>query len=83
MQKKQDLDFDGWVGDHIGETAVFSCQYYFNLSDMILDLKTKQPKRLILRWQDDYIDFNIGKEPEDRKEINYKSYTMGLRLKDL
>jgi hypothetical protein len=81
--KKQKIDFDGWVGDEIGGTAVFATQYYFNIDDIVLDIKTKQPKGFILQWQDEMIDFNIGKHTENFKNINYKSFTMGLRLKDI
>ena len=79
--KKQDLQFDGWVGDDIGNVSCFCGEYYFNLSDIILDLKTKQPKGFILQWQIEYLEFNVTKEIEQHKNINYKSYTMGLRLK--
>lgn len=78
---KQDIEFDGWIGDEVGGIASFISQYFFNLSDIVLDLNTKQRKGLILRWQDDGVDFNIGrKKPQ---YINYKSYTMGLRYQQL
>ena len=81
---KQSLDFDGWVADETGGIASFSCQYFFNLSDIILDLNTKQPKGNILNWQSEDVDFNMFNEKQHH--INYKSYTMVLRheqLKDL
>ena len=78
---KQQIDFDGWVGDEIGGIASFACQYFFNLSDIILDLKTKQPKGNILNWQSEDVDFNMFNE--NQKHINYKSYTMGLRHEQL
>lgn len=79
--KKQELDFDGWVGDEVGGIASFSTQYFFNLSDIILDLNTKQPKGLILEWQNNGVE-NALNTPFS-ETINYKSYTMGLRNKDL
>ena len=78
---KQDIDFDGWVGGEIGGIASFACQYFFNLSDLILDLNTKQPKGLILDWQSEDVDFNMFNEKQ--QHINYKSYTMGLRHEQL
>jgi len=78
---KQQIDFDGWVGDEIGGIASFACQYFFNLSDIILDLKTKQPKGQILDWQSDGVDFNMFND--NQQHINYKSYTMGLRYNQL
>lgn len=39
---KQNIICDGWVGDEVGGIASFACQYFFNLADIILDLKTKR-----------------------------------------
>ena len=78
---KHQFEFDGWVGDEIGGIASFACQYFFNLSDIILDLKTKQPKGQILDWQSDGVDFNMFND--NQQHINYKSYTMGLRYNQL
>jgi len=69
------------LGDEIGGIASFACQYFFNLSDIILDLKTKQPKGQILDWQSDGVDFNMFND--NQQHINYKSYTMGLRYNQL
>jgi len=86
--EKQELDFDGWVGDEIGGVssfvsgvASFIGEYYFHLSDIILDIHTNQPKGLILSWQNDDVDFNSS--TKDTKHINYKSYTTGLRLNQI
>ena len=73
-----DLDFDGWVGNEVGGIASFASQYFFNLSDIIHDLKTNQKKGLILQWQIEDVEHNLGNE--NPKHINYKSYTMGLRF---
>jgi len=78
---KQQIEFDGWVGNEIGGIASFACQYFFNLSDIILDLNTKQPKGNILNWQSEDVDFNMFNEKQ--QHINYKSYTMGLRHEQL
>jgi hypothetical protein len=75
--KKQDLEFDYWIGG-VCEVAGFISQYYFNLSDIIHDLNTKQKKGLILQWQDDGIDAHFRGIDEN---INYKSYCMGARYK--
>jgi hypothetical protein len=72
---------DGWVCDEVGGIASFACQYFFNLSDIILDLNTKQPKGNILNWQSEDVDFNMFNEKQ--QHINYKSYTMGLRHEQL
>lgn len=74
---KQDLDCDGWVGDDIGGICSFIQQYFFNLDDIRQDIDKKAPKGLILSWQDDNLE--AGRE----NSINYHSYIMGLRHKDL
>lgn len=76
--KKQDIEFDGWVSDEIGGIALFISQYSFSIDDIILDLRTKQPKGLILQWQDDYIEESI--KVNFPLNLNYKSYTMGARF---
>lgn len=75
--RKHGLTFDGWVSDEVGGIASFSCQYFFNLSDIILDMSTNQPKGMILNWQSEDVDFNMFNERQ--QHINYKSYIMGLR----
>lgn len=81
FSNKQGLEFDGWVADEVGGIAGFATQYFFNISDIVLDLKNKQPKGFILEWQNDGTDFNLLKEKPEY--INYKSYIMGLRYNDL
>jgi hypothetical protein len=80
---KQDLDFDGWIADEVGGIASFACQYFFNLSDIILDLITKQPKGLIISWQIEDVDFYMSQYKEDLDfifniNINFRSNVMGL-----
>lgn len=73
FQKKQDYGFNGWIADRTGEIAVFIDQYFFNLSDIIHDLVTDQPKGQIFEWYDE----SMYKETL----INYESYCRGLRYK--
>jgi hypothetical protein len=79
--KKHDIEFDYWIGDEIGGIASFIDQYFFNISDIILDLTTNQPKYSILIWQEDELEQSMNTDIP--RYINYKSYTMGLRQKDL
>ena len=66
-----------WIGKQIGGCVDFSGSYTFTLDEIVLDIRTNQPKGLIIQWQNEGLDFNRAKaEP---KWINYKSYTMGLR----
>jgi len=75
--KKNEIDFDYWIGNEIGGCASFCEQYYFNLSDIIYDVNNHCKKGLILEWQDD------STENSERGNINYSSYSKGLRYKDL
>lgn len=79
--KKHGLEFEYWIADEVGGIAEFTANYFFNLSDIILDLTTNQPKEFILEWHDDEVDYNM--DFEEPRYINYKSYIMGLRQKDL
>lgn len=72
FKKKQDIDFDGWVGNEIGGIASFCGQYFFNISDIVWDINSNCRKGLILRWQEDCIE-------DVSKAINYYSYSNGLR----
>ena len=78
--KKQDLDFDGWVSDDIGGIAFFCCQYFFNLDDIRYDIDNNCEKGLILRWQEDGVDYHMKGNTDT---INYHSYHKGLRYEDL
>lgn len=73
--KKQNLQFDGWVNDIVGE-IVLCGDFFFNLSDIVFDVNSKQRKGAILNW---YYDNLENKE----NSINYYSYTKGLRVKDI
>lgn len=79
--EKQDLEFSYWVADEVGGIACFIDEYFFNMSDIILDLNSNQPKGLILRWQDD--DINYHQSTGNSPNINYRAYTMGLRYDQL
>ncbi len=75
--KKQGYSDWYWIGDNIGGCVDFNESYTFSFHDIVMDIKTKQRKGLIQKWQDDGIEFNENRtEP---KWISYKSYIMGLR----
>ena len=76
FSKQQNLNFDGWVGDEIGGIAWFG-DIAFNFSDIMMHLNTNQPKENIIQWHFDNI------ENHQKTLINYKSYIMGLRIKDM
>lgn len=73
--EKQDMNFEGWVGDFIGGIAMCS-DFYFDFSDIVLDINTKQSKHTIIEWHDQNVE-------NENKIINYYSFTKGLRIKDI
>lgn len=73
--KKQEMENEGWVANQVGGVALCS-DFYFNFDDIVLDVNTKQPKGVIIDWYDDNL-----KNPD--KSINYYSYIIGLRVKDI
>jgi hypothetical protein len=77
--KKQDVEFDFW-DRQVGEVANFIGEYYFTMSEIILDLESKQPVGFIFEWHRADIDFNMfRKEPF---HLNYASYIKGLRFNE-
>ena len=72
---KQQMDFEGWVGDTVGGIACCN-DFFFNFQDIVWDVNSKQPKGAIVDWY--YENLEI---PE--KSINYFSYTKGLRVSEL
>lgn len=81
--KKQDMEFDGWVGDEVGRHASFESYWVFHCHDIVTDLQLKAPKRLIKEWTEAGCEHNEGKEYKDWQTINYKSYIKGLRYEQI
>lgn len=75
--KKQEIYFEFWVADEVGGVACFG-DYFFSMTDIIMDIESEQPIGLILDWQNEIAD----QDPADSKSIyiNYRSYIKGLRL---
>jgi len=70
--KKQEIDFDFWVGDQVGGMASFNDWYHFDFLSIKYDIDTDQPAGLILIYFDDSVEYNDCR-------INYESYCRGLR----
>lgn len=81
FQKKQELEFDYWIGDNIGEMAAFG-DYYFSFDDIRYDIDNDIDKELILEWHNNTTDYAL-KHNTTNALINYRSYCNGLRYKDL
>lgn len=69
FEEKQELNFEFFVGDDVTGFACFGCVFYFNISDIWLDLVTEQPKGRIIDWLYYCLE-------ERGAPINYNSYTM-------
>ena len=74
--KKQNLDLEYWLADIIGDVALFSGDYYFNMADILHDIKTNQPKGKIIDWHE-YVEEHCLKD-NLKNYINYYSYCKGL-----
>lgn len=70
--EKQGLDFEYWVGDHVGEVACFG-DVFLNFDDIVHDLKNNAPKGLIIDWYFQQLE-------NKNQKINYRSYIMGARF---
>ena len=64
--------FDFWVANEIG-TIINIQDFYLSFDDIILDMRTEQPRYFIFEW------YNFVIANQEKGYINYKSYTMGLR----
>lgn len=69
---KQELVFEGWIGDHVGSVACFSQNYHVDFVDVILDLRRNVPKGEILNWINSV---------DENNWINYSSWFMGFTNK--
>ena len=73
--KKQDMEFELWICDTIGDIAMCN-DFFFSLSDIAYDVNSNQPKGLIIDWYYENIE-------APNKSINYYSYTNGLRVAEI
>jgi hypothetical protein len=73
--KKQEMEFEGWVGDSVGGVACCN-DFFFNFQDIVWDINSKQVKGTIVNWYYENLEFI-------EKSINYYSYTKGLRVSEL
>jgi hypothetical protein len=76
---KHDISFCGW-SENIPCGIGFFGDYVFGWDDVFLDIATRQPKGLILKWFSDSLSASLS---GCTRRINFKSYTMGYRFDDL
>lgn len=67
--EKHNLTFYGWVNGRIGEIGQFS-EYFFNYSEVMLDVNTQQSVDTIFKWYDAQL--------EAKKPITYEAYVNGF-----
>lgn len=69
--EKQGYEYiESWIGE-AGDIAEIADRY-FNFRDIKYDIDTKQPKGRIIEWHDMCLE-------QQKFNINYQSYCMGLR----
>ncbi len=78
FEKKQEIEFEGFIGDDCAGAAGFGDVFYFNIHEILYDLETNQPKGRIIDWIYD----SLEAYQEGKKAINYRSYCMGARFKE-
>ena len=66
---KQDLNFVDYADEHLG-IAHFDVNYWLNVSDILYDLKTDQPKGRIIEWNEKATEYQGS-------YCTYKAYTLG------
>jgi len=71
FEEKQEMYFEFWVGDVVGETA-FIGDLYLYFGDIRYDLETNQEKGEIIDWYYHTVD-------NSNDYINYKSWCMGAK----
>ncbi len=76
FEQKQELDFEFFVADRCTGFASFGDVLVFRIDDIYHDLKTNQPKGLIIDWLYDSLE-------HENQTINYRSYCMGARFEEM
>lgn len=73
FEEKHDVNFQFFVADDCIGIASFGETYYFNISDILYDISTDQPKGLIFEWHE-------GSLENKNNPLNYQSYCKGARF---
>lgn len=73
---KHEIDFDGWIGNRIGEIALFN-DYFMNFSDLKYDIDSQQPKERIWKWY----DISLEHAYNDEKTMNFEVYCKTEQVK--
>jgi hypothetical protein len=76
FELKHDVTFDYWVGGDVGEMCCFNEEYFVNFHELRYDIDNDVPSELFMKYHYESID-----NPEIN--INYKSFVLGLRHKDV
>lgn len=66
--KKQDLEFDYFVCDLVGDVSSYSSTYFFNFQDIVWDINSNQKKGRIIDWYWESLE-------NTENAINYYSWT--------
>jgi len=52
FEDEASLEFDGWIGDRIGDIASFSCIYFFSMTDIKFAIENDINPGWVLHWHD-------------------------------
>ena len=75
FQTKHGYEFSYWICDEVGGIAVFIEEYYFNMSDIMYDLRNELPIGLIFEWQDHMVD---NYSEKDDYKITLSAFSKGM-----
>ena len=67
--KKQNLEFDYWVCDLVGDVSSYNSTYFFNFSDIVWDINSNQEAGRIKEWYWESLD-------DTEKALSYYSWTI-------
>lgn len=77
MELKNELEFEGWVGDTPGNVATFNGgEYFFMFEDIVYDINENIEPGIIKKWYNENVEnLNFA--------ISYWAYTKGARINEL
>ena len=69
FSKKHDIEFDGWIGDNVGEIAFFA-DYFVDFEDIRYDIDNDIEEKKFFEWYDMEIDLALAGKPT----VNYRNF---------
>ena len=79
--EKEDMEFNGWVGDLIGEVAYIN-DYHLDFNDIRKSVDFEMPKGMIIEWHDQSVEYALENDCSDFR-INLTTYFKGIKYENL